>query len=65
MDKLQILEKLRARSTDGPNGRTLERLQAVFQPLDSLAELERELPPAIRYLGPGSWLDTIREASKK
>jgi len=65
MDRSRLLAELRARSTDAEYGRALNRLQAVLLPLDDLINLEGELPPAVRYLGPGIWLDAIREAAKK
>lgn len=65
MDKRRLLTELRARSADDGYAREIDRLAAVLLPLDDLLDLERELPPAVRYLGPGVWLDTIRETAKK
>ncbi|GEM_PF-4664061 len=65
MDSRLLLATLRSRSRDAVHGRGVDRLEAVLLPLDDLLDLERELPPAVRYLGPGVWLDTIRETAKK
>ncbi|MDL2229464.1 hypothetical protein LJC14_04360 [Treponema sp. OttesenSCG-928-L16] len=39
------------------------RLYKALRPLESAEELEGELPPALRYIGPGVWLKAIKDAS--
>jgi hypothetical protein len=75
MDREKIIAAMREKSgAGGPVGglsgssKTVEaisRLEAALKPPASFAELERELPPPIRYLGPGPWLDTIKALSKE
>ena len=40
----------------------IDRLVAAATPCASFDEIERELPPKARYIGPGPWLDAIRGA---
>ncbi|MDR3144702.1 MAG: hypothetical protein LBU21_00335 [Treponema sp.] len=40
----------------------LNRLIAAMTTPRSFDELEWELPPEARYLGPGIWMDAIRDA---
>ncbi|MDR1948577.1 MAG: hypothetical protein LBQ38_04230 [Spirochaetaceae bacterium] len=42
----------------------LNRLIAAITSPRSFDELEWELPPEPRYLGPGIWMDAIRDAAK-
>jgi hypothetical protein len=67
MDKEEILALLRAKSAAGakqPAGtETINRLAAVLTVPTSFEELEWELSPMARYLGPGVWMDAIKEGS--
>jgi hypothetical protein len=58
-------EKLLALLKENP-GRpeTLRRLEAALSVPASFDELEWELPPAARYVGPGVWMDAIRNGAK-
>jgi hypothetical protein len=63
MDKDEILALLRAKSADsGQPARTetINRLAAALTIPASFEELEWELPPMARYLGPGVWMDAIK-----
>ncbi|MDR0760748.1 MAG: hypothetical protein LBF74_11695 [Treponema sp.] len=64
MDKEDILTLLRVKSASGgkqPAGmETINRLAAALTIPASFKELERELSPVVRYLGPGVWMDAIR-----
>jgi hypothetical protein len=51
-----LVEKLKNR---GIRPELLTRLSLVLAPPVSFDELEAALPPAIRYLGPGIWAETI------
>ncbi|MDR0376342.1 MAG: hypothetical protein LBH70_00950 [Spirochaetaceae bacterium] len=63
MDKEDILTLLRVK-TGKPNQsagkETINRLAAALTAPASFAELERELPPVARYLGPSAWMDAIQ-----
>jgi hypothetical protein len=68
MDKEELLALLRAKTTDetvAGTARTeaINRLAAALTVPASFEELEWELPPVARYLGPGVWMDAIKEAS--
>jgi hypothetical protein len=41
----------------------IDRLISAATPCDGFDEIERELPAKARYIGPGPWLDAIREAN--
>jgi hypothetical protein len=43
----------------------LNRLAAAMTPPRSFDELEWELPPEARYLGPGLWIDAIKNAIRR
>jgi hypothetical protein len=63
MDKEEILAFLRAKHAKGglPAGpETINRLAAALTVPASFEELEWELPPMARYLGPGVWMVTIK-----
>ncbi|MDR2247846.1 MAG: hypothetical protein LBE17_14445 [Treponema sp.] len=66
MDKEDILTLLRVKSAAGgkhPAGmETINRLAAALTVPASFKELEEELSPVVRYLGPGAWMDAIRSA---
>jgi hypothetical protein len=51
-----LLEELKKR---GIGEDILDRLALILAPPASFDELEAALPPAIRYLGPGIWAETI------
>ncbi|MDR1177480.1 MAG: hypothetical protein LBK64_01495 [Spirochaetaceae bacterium] len=55
-----LVEKLQERRVSlGIKAETLERLALALAVPASLDELEAALPPAVRYLGPGIWAETI------
>ncbi|MDR2070340.1 MAG: hypothetical protein LBP81_02840, partial [Treponema sp.] len=64
MDKEDILALLRVKSGAGgrpPAGtETINRLAAALTVPASFEELERELSPVARYLGPGVWMEAIK-----
>ncbi|MDR2743352.1 MAG: hypothetical protein LBB98_14550 [Treponema sp.] len=63
MDKEEILALLRAKHAAGllPAGtETINRLAAALTVPASFTELEWELPPMARCLGPGVWMDAIK-----
>jgi hypothetical protein len=65
MDKEEILALLRAKSAgrtgNYPSGaHAINRLAAAMTVPSSFKELEWELPPMARYLGPGVWMDAIK-----
>jgi hypothetical protein len=65
MDKEEILACLRAKHAAGglPAGAEgINRLAAALTVPASFEELEWELPPTARYLGPGVWMDAIKGA---
>jgi hypothetical protein len=41
----------------------IARLEAALSVPASFDELEWELPPAARYVGPGVWIDAIRNGT--
>jgi hypothetical protein len=63
MDKEEILALMRAKHASGvlPAGmETINRLAAALSIPASFEELEWELPPMARYLGPGVWMDAVK-----
>ncbi len=42
----------------------IDRLVAAATACASFQEIERELPPKARYIGPGPWLDAILSSAK-
>jgi hypothetical protein len=62
MDKDTLIALLKKRVPRNIPPETMARLEAALTVPRSFDELEWELPPAARYLGPGVWLDTIRNA---
>ncbi|GHV88384.1 hypothetical protein AGMMS50267_07440 [Spirochaetia bacterium] len=57
-------DPLRGASSDGvKDAGAISRLTAALSVPASFAELEQDLPPATRYLGPGAWMDAIRESA--
>jgi hypothetical protein len=64
MTKLGIIALLRERmegENRSPEARALERLGAALSSPRSFDELEWELPPKARYLGPGVWINAIKD----
>ncbi|MDR1211227.1 MAG: hypothetical protein LBK40_03240 [Spirochaetaceae bacterium] len=58
-----LVEKLQERRVAlGIKSETLDRLALALAVPASLDELEAALPPAVRYLGPGIWAETIDKA---
>ena len=58
MDKntlIQILEN-NTPAADPERGKALERLKSALALPRSVEDITEELPPEIRYLGPGAWL---------
>jgi hypothetical protein len=70
MDREGIIAALResAAASGDPDQsvrqKTLNRLVAAMTTPRSFDELEWELPPEVRYLGPGIWMDAIRDAMR-
>ncbi|MDR2111475.1 MAG: hypothetical protein LBP32_09240 [Spirochaetaceae bacterium] len=62
MDKEQLIALLRERGApaDPRRREAINRLEAALSVPGSFDELEWELPPAARYVGPGVWMDAIR-----
>ena len=50
-------------SADPERLAAIDRLVSAATACD-FAEIERELPAKARYIGPGPWLDTIRDLAK-
>ncbi|MDR1901843.1 MAG: hypothetical protein LBQ88_06135 [Treponema sp.] len=42
--------------------RAVKRLESALQPLSSIEELDQYLPPAALYLGPGAWINAIKNS---
>lgn len=65
MKSCHLIEKLRERSASlGLKAETLDRLALALAVPPSFDELEAALPPAVRYLGPGVWAETMDRARK-
>jgi hypothetical protein len=68
MDKPALIALLRKRPSalgaDDPRSGAIDRLEAAFSVPASFDELEWELAPAARYVGPGVWIDAIEDALK-
>jgi hypothetical protein len=67
LDKKSLIEALKSKTPpgeDAPRDEALDRLAAALSEPLSFDELEWELPPAARYLGPGVWMDAIKNAAK-
>jgi hypothetical protein len=63
MDKEELIAILKKNKARKPAGfKAAARLEAALSTPGSFDELEWELPPAARYLGPGVWIDAIRNA---
>jgi hypothetical protein len=67
MDKEEILALLRKKSTEtaasakqSAEGEAINRLAAALTVPVSFGEIEWDLPPMARYLGPGVWMDAIK-----
>jgi hypothetical protein len=67
MDKEEILALLKTKSAGGTGSvkqaseaKAINRLAAAMTIPSSFKDLERELPPMARYLGPGVWMDAIK-----
>jgi hypothetical protein len=62
----ELLKLLEERSAGKKSGQAvLDRLEGIFSSSLSFDELEEELPPAIRYLGPGAWAETMNTLAHK
>ncbi|MDR0390161.1 MAG: hypothetical protein LBH73_08825 [Spirochaetaceae bacterium] len=60
-----LIERLKERGLSlGIEAETLERLVLALAVPSSFDELEEALPPAIRYLGPGIWAETIERSGR-
>jgi hypothetical protein len=57
-----VLRDLSAGGEDGLGYENMNRLITAMTTPRSFDELEWELPPEARYLGPGVWMDAIRDA---
>jgi hypothetical protein len=58
-----LIEKLKEHGVSlGIKAGTLDRLALALAVPLSFDELEKELPPAVRYLGPGVWAQTIERS---
>jgi hypothetical protein len=61
-----ILERIPTHTNDGDHKIWIEALDRFFQAAEpntgSLDELLDSLPVKARYVGPGPWLDTIRDS---
>jgi hypothetical protein len=67
MNLAQLAEILRQRAPEEPAAKkrwlaAVDRLMEAAEPPDSLDELADLLPPKARYIGPGPWLDAIRDS---
>jgi hypothetical protein len=70
MDKEELLALLRAKPANKTAGaqpartEAINRLAAALSVPSSFEDLEWELPPIARYLGPGIWMDAIKAESR-
>jgi hypothetical protein len=65
MDKARIIAALKEQAGgDEARMATINRLAAALRLPSSFDELEGELPPAARYLGPGVWMDAIHNGNE-
>jgi hypothetical protein len=65
MDKPELIAALRkAAAGDDSRLRAIKRLEAALSVPASFDELEWELAPAARYVGPGVWINAIENALK-
>jgi hypothetical protein len=63
MDKEEIIALLRAKSGGAKRSvrkEAIDRLAAALTAPASFEELDWELAPMARYLGPGVWMDAIK-----
>jgi hypothetical protein len=72
MDRKTLREALKNSPRDGTRredgtdrDNAIDRLDAALRTPASFDELEWELPPAARYLGPGVWMDAIKRALRQ
>jgi hypothetical protein len=68
VDKEEILALLRSKTEaveSGPRREAISRLAAALSAPASFDELEWELPPMARRLGPGVWMDAIKNGGAK
>ena len=64
MDNVKLIAPLKEQAGNSADQRAaINRLAAALRLPSSFGELEGELPPAARYLGPGVWMDAIRNGS--
>lgn len=66
----QLEEALLARAPESPKARekwvaAVRRLMAAAAAPESFGELADRLPPKARYVGPGPWLDAVRDSHKQ
>ncbi|QQO07425.1 hypothetical protein [Breznakiella homolactica] len=61
VDKETLLENLNNNSVGKSDSyrEALSRLASALAVPVSLSGLEDELPPTLRYVGPGAWMETI------
>lgn len=68
---LEELERaLIARAPDGEEARrkwtaAVARLMAAAKPPESFDEIASRLPAKARYVGPGPWLDAVRDSFRQ
>lgn len=65
----QLEDALRERAPEGESARAkwneaVTRLMSAASPPDSFDELAEKLPCKARYVGPGPWLDAIRDSCR-
>jgi hypothetical protein len=68
MDKEEILALLRAKTNgakQAARNEAINRLAAALAVPASFDELEWELAPMARYLGPGVWIDAIKGGTER
>jgi hypothetical protein len=58
--KKDVLESSRLRDLSFEHA--VNRLESTLQPFSSIEEFEERLPPAALYLGPGAWINAIKNS---
>jgi hypothetical protein len=58
--KKTLAESIRLR--DASFECAVKRLESALQPFSSIGEFEECLPPAALYLGPGVWINAIKNS---
>jgi hypothetical protein len=64
-EQLSLLDRIRRLPADRCGGAQKERLESALKPMSSFGDMEKDLPPKARYLGPGKWLEAIRDLSQE